>query len=215
MIPANRTSLLQMREKKRSYTGSLHILQARRQALIFELFQMTKAFRHSRHELRKLYAQAIFQQEQAYVLEGAAFLASLAAAADTNKGVLIRKKNTLGIEYKEITLSGVIKQPVWRRGYAIGRSTPALEEALSLFEEVVLGILDLSVFENKFKRLGEKIVDLSRKVRVLDEKIIPQLKKQMHLIAQQLGEREREEHYRLKQFKKGRERLAALAPQRE
>ncbi len=213
MIPANRTTLLLLREKKRSYAGSLHILQARRQALIFELLRMTPAFRHSREAIRKIYARAIRQQQLAYLQEGRTLLTAIAAIADKNKGVLIRKKNTLGIEYQEISLSGVIRREPLARGYALGQTTPAVEEALALFEEVVAEILELAVFENKFKRLADKIVAISRKVRVLDEKIIPQLKHQIHVSSQQISEREREEHYRLKQFKKRRGQRSGPAEQ--
>lgn len=206
MIPANRTTLLLLREKKRSYGGSLHILQARRQALIFELLRMTQKFRHSRETIRKIYTRAIDQQQQAYIQEGRRLLTSIAAIADHNKGVVIRKKNTLGIEYKEITLSGFIKRDPLERGYALGLTAPAVEEAMYHFEEVVAEVLELAVFENKFKRLADKIVTISRKVRVLEEKIIPQIKRQIHVSSQQISEREREEHYRLKQFKKGRQR---------
>jgi len=206
MIPANRTYLLQLREKKHSYAGSLHILQARRQALISELFQMTRSFLSSQEEIRNKYAAALASHQQAYIEEGTLVLRGIAAAADKEKSVVIRKKTTLGIEYKEIELLGRIRRDVNARGYALGQVTPHLDESISLFEEVVSGMVGLAIFENKLKRLGEKIIDISRKVRILDEKIIPQLDRQMHVITQQISEREREEHFRLKQFKRGREK---------
>ena len=62
--------------------------------------------------------------------------------------------------------------------------------------------------------LGGEILRVTRRTRVLEERIMPRLQRQIRAIAQYLGEREREAHYRLKKFKQDREagRTGGRAP---
>jgi len=74
-----------------------------------------------------------------------------------------------------------------------------LEKAINLFETVVESMLELAAFESKLKRLGEEIRRITRRIRVLEEKIQPVL--QERIKGQYITEREREAYYRLKRFK--------------
>ena len=67
-------------------------------------------------------------------------------------------------------------------------------------------MLELAAFENKLKKLGDEILKITRKTKVLEERILPGLKYQIKTIAQYIGEREREAYYRLKKFKELDER---------
>ena len=49
--------------------------------------------------------------------------------------------------------------------------------------------------------LSREIIQTTMRVRVLEERILPKLKRQIKSITQYLGERERENYFRLKQFK--------------
>jgi len=201
MIPANRTYLLQLQEKRRSYTGSLHILQARRQALIMELFRMTKPFLHSRARIRSEYGVALSELHQSRLLEGRETLAALAAMPARPIGVEISRQSILGVAYKDMRVQGEILRPPLERGYDVGRTTIHLDQAIDHFERIVAALVDLAVFENKLKRLSVEIIAISRKIKILDEKILPRIQRQIHGITQQIGEREREEYFRLKRFK--------------
>ncbi|HXX82270.1 MAG TPA: V-type ATP synthase subunit D, partial [Thermodesulfovibrionales bacterium] len=59
----------------------------------------------------------------------------------------------------------------------------------------------IATYESKLKRLGEEIVKSTRRIRVLEERLLPELTRQIKVISQYIGERERETYYRLKRFK--------------
>jgi V/A-type H+-transporting ATPase subunit D len=80
-------------------------------------------------------------------------------------------------------------------------SSPWLDEAIEEFEEIVEEMLTLANFEGKFRRLAEELVRLTRRIRILEERIAPQLQGDIHAMAQYLAERERESYFRLKRFK--------------
>jgi len=62
-------------------------------------------------------------------------------------------------------------------------------------------MLQIAQYESKLKRLGEEILRTTRRIKVLEEMVLPGLKAQIRNIAQYIGEREREAFYRLKRVK--------------
>ena len=72
---------------------------------------------------------------------------------------------------------------------------------LQTLKKIVDAILDIAEYDNKLQRLSREIIQTTRRVRVLEERILPKLKNQVKSIVQYLGERERETYFRLKQFK--------------
>ena len=89
------------------------------------------------------------------------------------------------------------------RGYDYLQTTPHLEEGIYLFEKIVEAMVEIAAFENKLKRLGEEIIRTTRKIRVIEERVLPELRYNIKTIVQYIGEREREVFYRLKRFKSG------------
>ena len=61
--------------------------------------------------------------------------------------------------------------------------------------------MENATFESKVKRLGEETLHVTRRTRVLEERVLPKLRSQIRAITQYIGEREREAHFRLKKFK--------------
>ena len=57
---------------------------------------------------------------------------------------------------------------------------------------------------------GEEIVRTTRRIKVLEEIILPGIKHQIRTIGQYIGEREREAFYRLKRVKSILERKAKV-----
>lgn len=208
MIPANRTCLLQLREKHRAHHGSLHILQARQQALLLELLRMSKPFLHSRREIRDQYGIALAELAQARRLEGAESLAGLAAIADRRIAVELTPRRFLGIACQELRLQGELLRAPSARGYDWQQTTIHLDQAISHFEQLVVAMVELARFEHQLKRLSNTIIAIARKIKIIEEKILPRLRQQIHHLGQRIGEREREEYFRLKRFKK----LQALHP---
>ena len=62
-------------------------------------------------------------------------------------------------------------------------------------------MLHIAEYESKLKRLGDEISRTTRRIKVLEEMVMPGLKSQIRTITQYIGERERESFYRLKRVK--------------
>jgi V/A-type H+-transporting ATPase subunit D len=205
MIHPTRTDLLQLKEKVSSVANSVAILKARRQALIRELLACVQPFLRSRDAIRKGYSRAIAELQLANGHEGAAFIETLAAGSARAVGADIVEKNVMGVHYRELTPWGPFVRSPQERNYGYAWTTPHLEESYDLFERTVQAMLDIAAFENKLEMLSQEIQHVTRRTRVLEERVLPRLSAQIRAIAHYISEREREAHFRLKRFKTQRE----------
>jgi len=201
MIHPTRTNLLILKEKSASVSNSIGILKSRRQALIIEFLKTSNPYLESRKTIRKLYGDAINQLFFSIGCEGQDMVDSLTGVTARDFNIEINRRKLWGLEYKEISPRESAVRDINKRNYDIRFTTPNLEEATWRFEKIVDVILDIAEYDNKLQRLSSEIIQTTRRVRVLEERLLPRLKKEIKSITQYLGERERESYFRLKQFK--------------
>ena len=204
MIHPTRTNLLLLKEKSVSVVNSIGILKSRRQALILEFLKTSKPYLESRRVIRKLYSDAIVQLFYSRGHEGDTSIQSIAEVTSRDFNVEINTRKLWGLEYKEISPRQSAVRDLLARNYDYRFTTANLEESIWRFEKIVDAVLDIAEYDNKLQRLSRAIIQTTRRVRVLEERILPKLKKEIRTIMQYLGERERENYYRLKQFKESR-----------
>lgn len=208
MIHPTRTDLLQLRGKVTSVIGSVSILQARRQALIREFLSLVRPFLRSRDAVAAEYARAIAELQLARGHEGDAMIDAIAAASARNVGVEIAERSVMGVRYLDLTVWGPFVRTPPERGFGYANTTPHLDEAAYAFETLTEHVLEIAAMESKLKRVGDAIQQATRRVRVLEERVLPQLRADIKSIAAHIGEREREAHFRLKKFKERRDRAS-------
>ena len=201
MIHSTRTNLLLLKEKSSSVNNSIGILKSRRQALIIEFLKTSTPYLESRKAIRQLYGEGITELFFSIGHEGESVVDSISEVTVREFGIEITTRKLWGLEYKEISPRDSAVRDINSRNYDIRATTANLEEAAWRFEKIVDAILDIAEYDNKLQRLSSEIIQTTRRVRVLEERILPKLKKQVKSITQYLGERERETYFRLKQFK--------------
>lgn len=201
MLHPTRTNLLQLKEKRGSINNSIRILKARRQALIKEFINSSRRFMKDRRKIRELYRRAIGELTQSRSIEDRGFLASIAAVNRRNPQLTLKRRNLMGVWYYDVTVQDSIVRTLEERPYDFWDTTQHFEDTIYDFERVAEAVLELAIFESKLKRLGEEINRVSRRTRVLEDRLLPHIDKDIRTISQYLGERERENYYRLKRFK--------------
>ena len=211
MIHPTRTDLLQLRDKVASVSNSVSILQARRQALIREFLTLVRPFLRSREAVAAEYGVAITELSLARGHEGNAMIEAIAAGSARDVGVEIAEKSVMGVRYQDLTVWGPFVRTPAERGFGYANTTPHLDEAAFAFEKLTEHVLEVAMLESKLKRLGDAIQQATRRVRVLEERVLPRLRADIKAIAAHIGEREREAHFRLKKFKERRDRRGARA----
>lgn len=201
IIHPTRTNLLILREKAVSVKNSISILKARRQALMREFLETAIPLLRSREEIRGLYGNAMTQLSLSKGHEGEELIDSLSLVTEKTLSVEIREKSLWGLRYKDVSyIESPLKRPDERPGDYIS-ITEHLNEAIQKFETIVEAMLEIANFESKIKRFAEEILKTTRRIRVLEERILPDLNKKLREIENYITERERESFYRLKIFK--------------
>lgn len=200
-LQPTRTNLLLLRDRLRIVGICTVILKGRRQALIRELLQVTRPLLQSRDEVSRAYARALAGLQVSTACEGEPALAGLAVASRRELAITVAEHNLLGLRYREVLAHETVAREVAERPYDLLGSTPWLEEAIAEFEEIVEEMLALATFEGKFRRLAEELIRLTRRIRVLEDRVEPALRGEIRVMAQYLAERERESYFRLKRFK--------------
>jgi V/A-type H+-transporting ATPase subunit D len=206
MIHPTRTNLLLLKEKSRSVQTSIGILKARRQALIRELLATNVPYLESRDQVRTAYRHALREWALCLAIEGPPFLDSVEAVAKRELGLEIVEKSIMGLRYREVIVRESSLREIDGRGYDYVSTSPRLEQALHLFEQLLAAMLEIAAYESKLKRLGAEVSRVTRRIRVLEERTLPELRRRIRSIAQFLGERERESTFRLKRFRESRMR---------
>jgi V/A-type H+-transporting ATPase subunit D len=208
IIHPTRTNLLMLKDKRKSVLNSIGILKARKQALIKEFLSATAPFLRSREDIRKSYGRAIKELHISMGREGPASIGSVSVSASRDFGIEVAEQSIWGLKYKNITYHDTPVRKADERGYDEFGATVHLEDSIMLFEKLLESMLQIAEYESKLKRLGEEIVRTTRRIKVLEEMVLPGIKQQIRSISQYIGEREREAFYRLKRVKGILERKA-------
>ncbi|MDI6744197.1 MAG: V-type ATP synthase subunit D [Thermodesulfovibrionales bacterium] len=201
MIHPTRTNLLLLKERLSSVVNSIGILKGRRQVLIREFLNATIPFLRTRDGIRKLYGRALEELALSLGHEGKKSIESITAISGRDIGVEITEKSIWGLRYRDVNVHDSPVRKPDERGYDFLSATQHLDEGIYLFEKIVESMLNLAEFESKLKRLGKEILKTTRRIRVIEERIMPDLKNQIRTISQYIGERDREAYYRLKMVK--------------
>ncbi len=201
MIQPTRTNLLLLKDRLRAVLNCTTILKGRRQALIKEFLKITQPLMQSREEVSQAYARAIDALDVSKARESPAAVDALAAINRRKIAVEIADGNLLGLRFRDLTMHETVMRSFDERPYDMLGSSPWLDEAIQEFEGIVEEMLSLANFEGKFRRLAEELVRLTRRIRILEERVAPELHVDIHAMAQYLAERERETFFRLKRFK--------------
>lgn len=201
MIHPTRTNLLLLKDKARSVVNSMGILKARKQALIKEFLAATLPFLRSREDVRASYGQALRELALAQGIEGKDKIESIAVATEREFKIDVVEKSIWGLRYKDVVFHDAPVRDADKRGYDETAASVHLEETMLLFEKLVESMLHIAEYESKLKRLGDEILRTTRRIKVLEEIVLPGLKLRIKTIGQYIGERERESFYRLKRVK--------------
>jgi V/A-type H+-transporting ATPase subunit D len=201
MIHPTRTNLLLLKDKARSVVNSIGILKARKQALIKEFLAATLPFLRSREDIRQSYGKALRELALAFGHEGRDGLESVVKATERDFGIEVIEKSIWGLRYKDLLFHEAPVRDPDKRGYDELGATPHLAVGAALFEKLLESMLHIAAYESKLKRLGREILRTTRRIKVLEEMVLPGLSGQIKTISQYLAERERESFYRLKRVK--------------
>lgn len=200
-IKPTRFNLLQLKERNKIYTDILSVLKAKRLALIKILLADIEPYLKTQEEIKRILKDVLLNFKLSTSIDGISYLNSLIDINKREFPMSIINQNIYGIKYKELKFYENIQLRYEERKYNPTINSNYLEMFEKRAEEVIEEFVKLSNYENKIKVITDEILKLNKKIKILEEKWIPNIRERIKKINIYLGEKERENFYRLKLFK--------------
>jgi V/A-type H+/Na+-transporting ATPase subunit D len=200
-VAPTRVNLLRLRKQLVRVNRGATLMRRKREALVSELFRIAGAAVDARDVIEDRSQVAYAALLTALSGNGAAGLRVTSWPA--RELVLeISPGQVWGIPVSEITGIPPLRRNLESRQTDPALAGPAATRTAGLFEEVVDLLLHAATLEQRLRRLGSGLAQATRQLRTLEERIAPRLGADIAAIERALGEREREEHLRLRHLQR-------------
>lgn len=200
---ATRTDLLLLKAGEAAAREGLSLLRGKREALVAELFSVVDQAVSARDR----FSDALLRAEDALAVslgaDGRAGVESAAFAARRDIPVRLVERNLWGVRFPEIEAQGVVRASD-ARGYAFPAVPCATNAAARGFEKALEAAIGIVSYEGRLRRMGAEVRKATRRINVLTEAVLPRLRGRLRAVRLALEEREREDIFRMKRFKKTR-----------
>jgi len=196
-VPPTRTNLIRLKKELRFAREGHEILDRKREALTGELVRVAKEADALQKEVWALLQNAYNAMEKARLVMGSDHVEWAALAVNKTVDVHLRLRGIMGVAIPQIEARGEPPKLL----YSPGDTAAVLDEASSMFREVLLRIPQLSMLTAAVWRLANELRKTQRRVNALQHIFIPQYENTVAFIISSLEEREREETFRLKLLK--------------
>lgn len=196
-----RMNLLLLKAQEQAFRQGVSLLRSKREALVRELFGIMEEAVASRDRFSETLQRALVSLAVSLGTEGRAGVESASFAARRDVPLSLEEKNVWGVRYQDLRWRGVVRSAD-ARGYAFSGVSGVTIAASREFEKALEIVLRVVSVETKLKKIGAEISKVTRRVNTFTEVIVPRLQGRIRAIRLALEEREREEVFRMKRFKK-------------
>ena len=207
-VPSTRANWLRARRELHRVERGATLTRRKREALVAELFRSARPALDARRRLAQVSADAVEALLEALAVHGISGLESLGAGA-VEPRIEMRPASVWGIPVSEIVSRPPLRRTVEARGAAPALVGPAATEAAARYEQLAELLIDAGPAEQRLERLSAAVASATRRLRVLEQGLMPQLAAQVARVRHDLDEREREERVRLRLVTAKRSRAAA------
>ena len=196
-VPSTRANWLRTRRELHRVARGATLTRRKREALVAELFRSARPALDARRRLAEVSADAVDALLEALAVNGLAGLESLGAGAAEPR-LEMRPASVWGIPVSEIVSRPPLRRTIEARGAAPALAGPAATDAAARYEQLAELLIDAGPAEQRLERLSAAVAAATRRLRVLEQGLMPQLAAQVARVRHDLDEREREERVRLR-----------------
>ncbi|WP_380677425.1 V-type ATP synthase subunit D [Salinigranum sp. GCM10025319] len=181
-----------------------HVLERRRDGLVFVLLDLIDRWRALHSRLDEQFREANELHVTAMEREGDISLRELANARATHPELVVGETKLLGMDVPRL-LSAYITTPAAERGYGVVGTSALDDELVSSYEALLELVVRVAEIRAVLSQLLAEIRRLRIRVNYLTHRLIPALEADRDYIQRYLAEREREERCRQLRVKRLRE----------
>jgi len=202
LLPPTRTVLLDLRRELDQAVQGHAILERKRETLLRELWDLFSEVKHTEGEVRERFARAYEVQREARITMGmdAMRFAALAPAAKTE--YTIEARSVMGVPLPLVTMR-VTPLPF---PYSPGGISGVFDELRTRWVEIGQILGSWTEITGSVWRVATELERTQRRVKVLENLLIPKYQAAIQRIQVILEEQERDSFMRTKRAKEQRER---------
>jgi V/A-type H+/Na+-transporting ATPase subunit D len=201
-LAPTRINLLRARRDLARVTRGVALTRRKREALVAELVKLARPAMDSRAQIGRAMSQATAALADALAEHGAAGLAAMAWPLQEPL-VELRAAQVWGLTVSDVVERTPIARTLDARGLAPSAIGPVTADAVARFEQLAELLVEAAPREQRVRRLSEAVQATTRRLMTLEHRVVPGLTVQINTVRQQLEEREREEHLRLRRVTRG------------
>jgi V/A-type H+-transporting ATPase subunit D len=200
-LAPTRMNLLRARRDLARVTRGIALTRRKREALVAELFRLARPAVDVRARIAAAVTRAAESLRDALGTHGASDLEAMGWPA-AEPLVELRPAQVWGLGVSDVVSRTLIARTLDARGLAPALSGPSVTGTAALFEELADLLIDAAPREQRVRRLSEAVGETTRRLLTLEQRVAPTLVAQISSVRQQLEEREREEHLRLRHVRR-------------
>ena len=200
-LAATRLNLVRARRELLRVRRGIGLTRRKREALVAELFRLARPAVDVRARIAAAAALAVDALGAALSMHGSAGLDAMAWSLPSPV-IELRPAQVWGLAVSDVVNRVTVARTFDARGLAPAAIGPAAAAAAARFEELADLLLDAAPREQRVRRLSEAVGETTRRLLTLEHRVAPRLAGQVATVRQQLEEREREEHLRLRHLQR-------------
>jgi V/A-type H+-transporting ATPase subunit D len=199
-INPTRSELLARRAQIKLAAQGRDLLEQKRAVLWKELMKLVDEATRGAASVEAAMAEARRALTWAVGHDGREAVESAGFAASRNISLEVGVANVAGVTVPVIGRVDLVRSSL-ERGYSLAHTTSRIDTAALRFEEVLEQVVAQAAIELRLRRLAEEVRATTLRVNALDMVLLPRLEAERATIERALGEREREDLFRLKRVK--------------
>jgi V/A-type H+/Na+-transporting ATPase subunit D len=176
------------------------LLKEKRNALWKQLMKTADVVMRGSSELEQIAGEARRALARAEAFDGREAVQSAAFAARREVSIEVTGVNVMGVPVPFIERKK-LGRSIIQRGYSLAGTSRRIDVAAARFEDELELVIELAASEMRLRRLAEEIRKTTIRLNALEVVLLPRLEVQRAYIESVLGEREREDTFRLKRVK--------------
>jgi V/A-type H+-transporting ATPase subunit D len=202
-IRPTRSELLTLKNRLRVASKAHFVLQMKYTGIIREITRLAPEVKKEYDLLLTRHSRVQQLIADAYMIEGSVAIRIAAFSVEMKTEIDLHTRNVSGVVVPVITGKNV-KTDLLERGYGILGTSPIIDELADAYEDLTLAIIAYAGNVASLKHLIQESERIGRRVKALENIVIPQVKTAIIVITRERDELEREEASRLFHIKKMR-----------
>jgi V/A-type H+-transporting ATPase subunit D len=213
LVRPTRGELLAIRRRILLSEKAHTVLKRKLDGLMYELVHRLEDARRAEDEINEHVLLANEELAVATMMVGELGVAIAAESIESAPELVRTEQNVFGIVIPTYRLDRVARN-LEERGYSLLGTTPVVDDLVTAYEALAEATVAAAGAEAGLRLLTNEIVRTRRRVRALENRVLPELKGRRDLIQLRREELDIEEHARLFQSKKLKMRRAEESARR-